>query len=315
MLMYIVKRIFSVIPVLLSVTFFVFLIVYLIPGNPAINILGQTATPESIAALNKELGLDQPFWKQYVVWLGKLLEGDLGQSIVMYVPVSEVLLIKLKNTLILTIFSLIISVVIGITLGTLSGLKPSSWFDRTSMFFAQVGANIPGFFLGIVLMWFFSLKLGWLPSSGMYDLRNEGSLTSLLEHTLLPAFAAATASLSVIARLTRSSVIDVMNADYMNTFRSYGIPKRLIIKRHLFRNILSPVINITGLQVGYLIGGVLFVETVFAWPGIGTQLYNSITAQDIPMIQAGVLFVATCFVIVNLLTDIFVMLLNPRLRG
>ncbi len=312
---FVLKRILSVLPVLFSVTFFVFLTVYLSPGDPVSNILGQQATPENVAELRKEFGLDEPFLMQYFLWLSHIVKGDLGDSIIMRVPVMDVLMKNFKNTLILTLGSLIICVGLGVVIGVLSGLKPSSWFDRISMFLAQLGASVPVFWLGIVLMWIFSLQLGWLPSSGMYDMRNEGSFFSLLEHMLLPSVATAIVSLAVIARLTRSSLMDVMNADYIKTFRSYGMPASLIIRRHVFRNMLSPVINITGLQIGHLLGGVLFVEMVFSWPGIGTLLYQAITAHDIPMIQAGVLFVAFSFVLVNLITDLVVDMLNPRMSG
>lgn len=315
MLIYALKRTVSIFPILLGVTFLVFLIVYLIPGDPAAKILGQAATAENIRALRENLGLDKPFIVQYGIWLGNILFGDLGTSIAMRVPVADVLIPKLENTLILTTGSLFICLIGGILIGLMAGLRQYSWFDRISMFITQFGANIPVFWLAIVLMWIFSLTLGWLPSSGMYDLRNDGSLMSLIEHLILPSIATASVSLAVIARLTRSSIIEVMHADYTKTFRAYGMPEWKIVSKHAFRNILTPLLNMTGLQVGYLLGGALFVEVVFSWPGIGSQLYTSIVAQDIPMVQAGVLFVAISFVLVNLITDLVVAALNPRLRS
>lgn len=314
MFSYAVKRIISIVPILLSVSFLVFLIVYLIPGDPAVKILGQAATPENVAALRNELGLDKPFIVQYGLWLLNMITGDMGTSISMRIPVKDVLVPKMVNTLILTAGSLVICVFGGVLIGFLAGLKQNSWFDRVSMFFAQFGANIPVFWLAIVLMWFFSLKLRWFPSSGMYDLRNEGSFISLLEHLILPSLATASVSLAVISRMTRSNVIEVLQKDFIKTFRANGIPEWKIISKHVLRNILPSLINITGLQVGYLLGGALFVEVVFSWPGIGSQLYTSITAQDIPMVQAGVLFVALSFVIVNLITDLIVAMLNPKLK-
>jgi peptide/nickel transport system permease protein len=183
------------------------------------------------------------------------------------------------------------------------------------MFLAQFGANTPVFWLAIVLMWLFSIQLGWLPSSGMYDMREGQSLSGLMQHLILPAFATATVSLAVIARLTRSSLIDVLNAEYIKTFRANGISESKIIGKHAFRNILAPLINMTGLQVGYLLGGALFVEVVFSWPGIGSQIYASITSQDLPMVQAGVLFIAICFVVINLINDLIIASLNPRLKS
>jgi peptide/nickel transport system permease protein len=314
MLSYAIKRILGIIPILIGVSFIVFSIIYLIPGDPVVKILGQAATEEAVAELRGELGLDKPFFVQYGIWLVNIFTGDFGTSITMRIPVESVLVPKLINTLILTAGSLAICLVGGVAVGLLAGLRPHSRFDRITMFLAQFGANVPVFWLAIVLMWILSIQLGWLPAFGMYDLRTEGSVLSTLQHLLLPAFAAATVSLAVIARLTRSSLIDAFNSDYIKTFRAYGISEKKIIFKHAFRNILSPIINMTGLQVGALMGGALFVEVVFSWPGLGSQLYSSITGQDLPMVQAGVLFIATSFVIVNLINDLLVAFLNPRLK-
>lgn len=314
MLSYAIKRILAIIPILLGVSFLVFSIVYLIPGDPAVKILGQAASKEAVTELRANLGLDKPFLIQYGIWLGNMLTGNLGTSITMRIPVESVLIPKLINTIILTVGSLIVCVIGGVLIGLLAGLKPYSRFDRILMFFAQFGANVPAFWLAIVLVWIFSIKLGWLPAFGMYDMRTDGSILSRLQHLILPSIAAATVSLAVIARLTRSSLIDAFNSDYIKTFRAYGISEKKIIFKHAFRNILSPIINMTGLQVGALIGGALFVEVVFSWPGLGSQLYASITGQDLPMVQAGVLFIATCFVLVNLINDLLVAFLNPRLK-
>ncbi|RXZ02190.1 ABC transporter permease [Fictibacillus sp. S7] len=314
MLSYAIKRILAIIPILIGVSFLVFSIVYLIPGDPAVKILGQAATDEAVAELRKDLGLDKPFIIQYGIWLGNMLTGDLGTSITMRVSVDSVLIPKLINTLILTGGSLVICLIGGVLIGLLAGLKPYSWFDRISMFFAQFGANVPVFWLAIVLMWIFSIQLDWLPAFGMYDMRTEGSIWSVLQHLILPSIAASSVSLAVMARLTRSSLIDAFNSDYVKTFRAYGISEQKIVFKHAFRNILSPIINMTGLQVGSLLGGALFVEVVFSWPGLGSQLYSSITGQDLPMVQAGVLFIAVSFVLVNLINDLLVASLNPRLR-
>lgn len=300
---------------MIGVSFLVFLAVYLIPGDPAEKLLGTAATQENILSLRGELGLDKPFLIQYGIWLINVIQGDLGTSISMRMPVSEILFSKFSNTLILTAGSLFICVFGGVMIGTLAGLKQYSLFDRTSMFLAQFGANVPVFWLAIVLMWIFSLKLNWLPSSGMYDMREGSSFSSLLKHLILPSIATATVSLAVIARSTRSNIVEVMHLDFIKTFRANGLPEWLIIFKHVFRNILSSLVNITGLQVGYLIGGAIFVEVVFSWPGIGSQLYNSITSQDIPVIQGGVLFVALSFVLINLITDLVVAVLNPKLRS
>ncbi|MGM9949723.1 MAG: ABC transporter permease [Lysinibacillus sp.] len=309
---YIFKRIISMIPIVLGVSFLIFSMMYLIPGDPAQQMLGQSATPEAVEELREDLGLNDPFLVQYGSWLGAVMQGDLGTSITMRVAVSDYLFPKLLNTLILTAGALVICIIFGILIGLVAALKKYSWIDRTFMFVAQFGANTPPFWLGIVLMWIFSVQLGWLPTSGMYDLRGEQDFMNLLSHLILPAFATATVSIAVIARLTRSSLIDVLNADYIKTFRANGISEKKIIFKHGFRNILSSLVNMTGMQIGYLLGGALFVEVVFNWPGIGSQLYSSITSQDLPMVQAGVLFVAVSFIFLNLVNDIVIRMLDSR---
>ncbi|WP_080834484.1 ABC transporter permease [Cohnella massiliensis] len=312
---YILKRVLAVVPVVLVVTFLVFLAVHFSPGSPAETLLGHEATPEAVARLEHEMGLNRPLLSQYVHWLGDLLQGKLGDSLVMRVPVSPILFERFQNTVILTAGSLLVCLAFGIGIGIAAGLKPSSWFDRTVMFLATIGSNVPTFWLGIVLMWLFSLKLGWLPSSGMYDLREGETFAGLMKHLILPSLAIAISSLAIVARLIRASVIEVMNADFVQTLRSHGMPHGRIVGKHVLRNVLAPIANITGLEVGYLLGGVLFVETVFSWPGIGSLLYNSIMGHDIPFVQAGVLLIAFTYVLVNLLTDIAVALLNPRFKA
>ncbi|WEG11028.1 ABC transporter permease [Pullulanibacillus sp. KACC 23026] len=312
---YLAKRLLYMIPILFGVSFLVFSMMHLMPGDPARMMLGQQAAPAAIEALRTKLGLNQPFLVQYIHWLSNILRGDLGTSITMQIPVSAYLFPKLINTLILAAGGLIVCVVIGIGMGLISALRKYTWIDRVLMFLAQFGANTPGFWLAITLMWLFATKLGWLPSTGMYDVRTGPSFIGLIKHLIMPAFATATVSLAVIARLTRSSLIDVMNAEFIKTFRANGISESKIIWKHAFRNILAPLLNMIGLQIGYLLGGALFVEVVFNWPGIGSQIYASITSEDMPMVQAGVLFIAACFVLINLINDIIIAFLNPRLKS
>lgn len=316
MLKYALKRLALVIPTLIGVTFLVFLTVHMVPGDPATAMLGTSATAESVARLRTELGLDQSLFVQYRIWLGNLLQGDMGHSISMRgMPVADVVLSKYVNTLILSAGALFVCFFGGVAIGTLAGLKQYSWFDKTSMFLAQFGANVPVFWLAIVLMWIFALELGWLPPSGMYSLRDGPTFGSVLQHLILPAIATATVSLAIIARSTRSNMIDVLNSEFVRTFRAQGIPELVILAKHVMRNILSQLVNITGLQAGYLLGGAIFVEVVFNWPGLGSQLYDAIVTQDIPMIQGGVLMIAVTFVLINLVTDLAVASLNPRLRA
>jgi peptide/nickel transport system permease protein len=303
------------IPILFGVSFLVFSMMHLIPGDPARAMLGQQATHRAIEQLRDKLGFNEPFFVQYGSWLLHVLKGDLGTSITMRIPVSSYLFPKLINTLILAAGGLVFCLIFGIGFGLISAIRKYTWVDRTLMFLAQFGANAPAFWLAITLMWVFSIKLGWLPSLGMYDLRTGPSFLGLLKHLLLPAFATATVSLAVIARLTRSSLIEVLNAEFIKTFRANGISESKIISKHAFRNIIAPLFNMIGLQIGYLLGGALFVEVVFNWPGIGSQIYTSITAQDIPMVQAGVLFIAVCFVLLNLFNDVIIAFLNPRLKN
>lgn len=315
MLPYALKRLALIIPTLLGVTFLVFLTVHLIPGDPAVALLGTMATEDRIAQLRAELGLDEPLLVQYVIWLEGLFQGDMGRSISMRgMPVADIVLEKYVNTLILTAGALFICFFGGVAIGTLAGLLQYSWFDKTSMFLAQFGANVPVFWLAIVLMWIFALELEWLPSSGMYSLRTGPTVGSVIQHLILPAIATATVSLAIIARSTRSNIIDCMNAEFIRTFRAEGLPEWLIIGKHVFRNILSSLVNITGLQAGYLLGGAIFIEVVFSWPGLGSQLYKAIVTQDVPVIQGGVLLIAITFVLINLVTDLIVATLNPRLR-
>lgn len=315
MLSYTIKRLLSIVPIVLGVSLLVFLTLYLMPGDPAVNLLGPAATEERLVEIRKELGLEEPFLTQYGIWLTNLVKGDMGTSISMRMPVTDIVFSKFANTLILAAGSLIICFFGGVLIGILAGLRQYSWFDRASMFLAQFGANVPVFWLAIVLMWIFALQLGLLPSSGMYDLRGERNLFSLIEHLVLPAVATATVSLSVIARSTRGRIIAVLHSDFIKTFRAIGIPEWLIIIKHVLRNILSSLINITGLQAGYLLGGAIFVEVVFSWPGLGSQLYDSIVSKDIPVIQGGVLLISFSFVLINMISDLAVAFLNPKLRN
>lgn len=308
------QRLVSMILVLLGVSVLVFLIIQLVPGDPARAILGPGATATSITLLRHQLGLDQPLYLQYLNWMGHVLHGSLGQSYSLNEPVAAILFPDLGNTMILTLGSLVICVLLGVTFGVIAGTMQYSWLDRVLMLCSLIGASVPVYWFGLVLIALFSLDLRWLPAAGMYNMRDPGGLGDLTVHIILPAIAAATVSLAVIARIARSTVIEVLQEDFVKTLRANGLPERLVIMRHVFRNILPPVVNIVGLQVGYLLGGVLFVEVVFNWPGLGQALYNAITAHDMPIIQAGVMFIALTFVVINLLSDLVVAFLDPRVR-
>ena len=308
------RRLFSTVMVLLGVSLIVFLLLQLVPGDPAVTILGTGATKDSIAAVHKQLGLDKSLPVQFVDYIGGLLHGDLGRSLTVNTPVTDIMVPRFANTIILTGAALILCVVIGIPLGVLAARRQYSIFDRVSMFISLAGASVPVYWFGLLLIGFFSIRLGWLPTSGMYNSRNPGGFGDMLKHLILPAIAAALVPMAVIARMTRSVMIDALQQDYIRTLRASGVPESSILWRHALRNALPPIINVIGLQIGYLLGGVVFVEVVFGWPGLGQQLYTSISQRDIPVVQAGVLFIALAFVLVNLLTDSAVGLMDPRTR-
>lgn len=308
------KRLVSTILVLLGVSLVVFLLLQLVPGDPAVTILGSGATADSVAAVRAELGLDKSLPAQFFDYLGGLLQGDLGRSLTINQPVTDIMLPRFANTMILTAAALVLCIVVGVPLGVLAARRQYSVFDRVSMFVALSGASVPVYWFGLLLIGFFSIRLGVLPASGMHNSRFPGGFGDLLEHLVLPAIAAALVPLAVIARMTRSVMVEVLSQDYIRTLNASGLSSRSVLWRHAVRNALPPIVNVIGLQIGYLLGGVVFVEVVFGWPGLGQQLYTSITQRDIPVVQAGVLFIALAFVVVNLVTDSAVGLLDPRTR-
>ena len=267
-----------------------------------------------MAAVRAELGLDKSLPAQFFDYLGGLLQGDLGRSLTINQPVTDIMLPRFANTMILTAAALVLCIVVGVPLGVLAARRQYSVFDRVSMFVALSGASVPVYWFGLLLIGFFSIRLGVLPASGMHNSRFPGGFGDLLEHLVLPAIAAALVPLAVIARMTRSVMVEVLSQDYIRTLNASGLSSRSVLWRHAVRNALPPVVNVIGLQIGYLLGGVVFVEVVFGWPGLGQQLYTSITQRDIPVVQAGVLFIALAFVVVNLVTDSAVGLLDPRTR-
>jgi peptide/nickel transport system permease protein len=308
-------RVAQAVPMFLAISVLVFVSSHLAPGDPITNALTGQMPQASIDAIRHAYGLDRPLFEQYFVWLSNLLSGHWGDSIVYKVSVVSILWPAFLNTALLMVAGVLICVGFGVTLGVFAGLHQGRRRDTVSMLVIQIGHNLPVFWLGLLLMWIFAVKLHWLPSSGMSDMRGDGGFIDLLRHLVLPSFSAALISMLILARLVRASTVDVMKADYIRTYRSLGIPRAQILRRHLGRNLLSPIINITGLQIGYLLSGVILVENVFAWPGIGTQLYQAAAGRDYPMAQAGVMLVAASFIAINLLTDVVLDLLNPRLRA
>jgi ABC-type dipeptide/oligopeptide/nickel transport system permease component len=311
---FLVRRLLLLVPVLMGVSVIVFLVLHLAPGDPAEIMLGAQATQEDRLRLRGALGLDDPLHVQYGRWLAHVARGDLGRSLWMRRPVLGEVLVRLQATLILTGTALFLSSIGGVALGILSATRPHSLLDRASAVASLFGASMPVFWLGIVLMVIFSLTLGWLPASGMYAPYGGGGLGDLLRHLVLPALTLAAASVTIVARLTRSAMLEVLGQDYIRTARAKGLVERRVIVRHALKNALVPIVTVIGVQAGYLLGGAVLTETVFAWPGVGTLMVQGILARDIPLVQGCVLVVALTFVLVNLFVDTLYVWLDPRIR-
>jgi peptide/nickel transport system permease protein len=310
---YIGQKLWALIWVLGGISVIVFLVLRLTPGDPALILLGPIASREDVARLRAELGLDAPLYVQYAVWLGHVLRGDLGSSITMHRPVLGEVLLKLRATALLTGAALLFSTIVGVTAGVLAGWKRNSAIDRVSMVLALLGVSVPVFWLGIVLIFVFSVWLRFLPAGGMHAPFGGGPLDTLA-HLVLPAVALGAASAGIVARITRSSMLEVVRQDYMRTARAKGVAEGRVLQRHGLKNALIPVVTVLGVQIGYLLSGAILTETVFSWPGVGTLLVTAILSRDFPMVQGGVLFVAALFVVVNLAVDVSYTYLDPRIR-
>jgi len=311
---YLARRLLLLVPVLVGVSIIIFMVLHLSPGDPVEIMLGSQATQEDRARLRDDLGLDQPLHVQYVRWLGHVARGDLGRSIWMRRPVLNEVLVRFRATLLLTATALVISTTVGIALGVASAARPNSVLDRTSAVASLFGASMPSFWLGIVLMVVFALWLGWLPASGMFAPYGGGDVRDLLAHLILPAMTLAAASVTIIARLTRSTMLEALGQDYIRTARAKGVVERAVVLRHGLKNALIPIVTVVGVQAGYLLGGAVLTETVFAWPGVGTLMVQGILARDFPLVQGCVLIVALSFVLVNLAVDLLYAWLDPRIR-
>jgi len=311
---YLVRRLLLLVPVLMGVSVIVFLVLHLAPGDPAEIMLGSQATQADRMRLRADLGLDDPLYVQYGRWMGHVVQGDLGRSLWMRRPVLGEVLTRLKATLLLTVTALVISSIGGVALGVLSATRPNSLLDRTSAVASLFGASMPVFWLGIVLMVLFSLVLGWLPASGMYAPYGGGDLVDLVKHLVLPAITLAAASITIVARLTRAAMLEVLGQDFIRTARAKGLVERSVVVRHALKNAMVPIVTVIGVQAGYLLGGAVLTETVFAWPGVGTLMVQGILARDIPLVQGCVLVVALTFVLVNLTVDLLYAFLDPRIR-
>jgi glutathione transport system permease protein len=304
MLEFLIRRLAGTVPVLLAVSLFVFAFVHLLPGDPARMVAGPDASLPQIEAVRADLWLDRPIWEQYVRYLGQMAHLNLGRSIKTHEPVALLIGQRFMPTLWLTVVSMVWALIAGVGLGVLSGVRRDGWEDRAAMIAAVSGISIPSFWLGLMLIDLFSVRLGWLPTGGYGTWR----------HFVLPAFTLGSAVAAVMARFTRSAYVEVAAEDYVRTARSKGLSEHSVIWTHTVRNALIPVITLTGLQFGFLLGGAIVVETVFAWPGLGRLLIDSVSFRDYPVIQAEILLFALEFVLINLVVDLLYGLVNPEIR-
>ena len=329
---YILKRLLLLIPVLIGVSILIFVIVRLTPGDPARILAGEHATEEYVQTTREQWGLDKPMYVQYYIWFKSLLRGDLGRSITTHSPVTEEILNRFPATLELSLFAMALAILIGVLAGIISAIRQYSFFDYFSMTVALFGISMPVFWLGLMLMFVFGLWLNILPISGRINVMiplqnitglyvldsiltlNIPALGSSLLHLILPGIALGTIPMAMIARITRSSMLEIIRQDFIRTERAKGLPERMVIYKHALKNALIPIITVIGMEFGLLLGGAILTETVFAWPGLGRYTVDAVYARDYPAIQGSVLFIAFIFVVVNLITDVLYAYINPRIR-
>lgn len=334
MWLYILKRLLSLLPVLLGITLLVFCFLHLIPGDPAVVLLGERATPEQIAALREQLGLNQPLPVQYLIFLGNLLRFDLGNSIISGIPIAAELRSRFPATLELSLGAMLVALILGIPAGILAAVRKNSWLDNLLMSGSLLGVSLPVYWLGLLLIYLFAVNLQWLPPSGRISVDvgfrfqpltgfylldallrlDGGALKDILAHLVLPALALGTIPLAILARITRSAMLESLAQDYIRTARAKGVPAVGVILRHALKNALLPINTIIGLQFGTLLGGAILTETIFSWPGIGSWIYDGILDRDYPVVQGGVVFVAIAFVLINLIVDISYAFFDPRIQ-
>lgn len=306
MIKFILKRLVALIPVLIGVTLLVFFILDLAPGDPAKVILGETASPEAIAALREEMGLNDPFFVRYGRYMWDLVRGDLGTSYKTSTPVSSEIWARLPNTAVLSLAATALSVILALPLGVMAAVKQNTAFDGISMFISLVGISMPVFWMGLLLIMQFSVNLGWFPVSGA-----DQGIRSLV----LPTFALGFMHMASIARTTRSSMLETIRQDYIRTVRAKGLPEGKVITDHALHNALIPTVTVIGLQIGAMLGGSVLTESVFAWPGIGRYMIQSIQGRDIPAVMGCIVVFAIIFAIVNLIVDLVYGFIDPRIKA
>ena len=302
---YILKRLLMLIPVLLAVAFVIYAIMNVAEGDPVYSVAGADATEEQLAALREEMGLNGSLIERYFRYIGNLLKGDLGVSYVSKQDVMKIYLQRLPNTLKLASMTMIFATLIALPLGIIAAVNQNSWIDTVSMVLALIGLSMPNFWLGLLLIILFSLKLGWLPSGG-----NEG-----FKSIILPAFTVGAGLAALLTRTTRSSMLDVIRQDYLRTARAKGVPEKTIIRKHALRNALIPIITIFGVQFSNVLGGSVLAETVFAWPGVGRLVVDAIDQRDIPTVTGALVMTTMLVTVVNLLIDIVYAFVDPRIKA
>ncbi|TDX59042.1 ABC transporter permease [Orenia marismortui] len=329
---YIIRRLLLLVPIIIGVSIAVFLMIHLIPGDPAQIMLGERANPTDVARLREEMGLNDPLYVQYFTFVKQLVKGDLGRSIFSNEKVSVELLERYPATIELTIFSMLFAVLIGVPAGIISATKKYSFFDYLSMSGALVGVSMPIFWLGLMVIWLFAFKLGWFPPSArlsvgveLNNITNFYVLDSILTanwvalkdslwHLVLPAISLGTIPMAIIARMTRSSMLEVLSKDYIKTAYAKGLSQKVVIYKHALRNALIPIITVIGLQFGVLLGGAVMTETIFSWPGVGKYSFDAIMARDFPVVQGSILVLAITFVFVNLAVDLLYGVIDPKIH-
>jgi peptide/nickel transport system permease protein/oligopeptide transport system permease protein len=299
---FIVRRLMLSIPTLLGVMVVVFLLLYVAPGDPVQDMVGERADAETIARLRKDLHLDEPLPKQFILYAGGVLRGDLGNSYITQRPIIRDIKERFPKTLLLAGSAMFLASVLGITIGVLSAKNPGGWFDRLGLGLAYLGISFPVYWVGLILILIFAVTLRWLPPSGYGGIK----------YLILPALALGSRSIAFLARVTRSSMLEVLGGDFVRTARAKGLRERVVIARHALRNALIPIITVLGLDFGYYLTGSILTETIFSWPGIGRYVVNAISRRDLPAINGSVLFLSVVFVLVNLITDLAYAKADPR---
>ncbi|KQN50347.1 glutathione ABC transporter permease [Serratia sp. Leaf50] len=312
---YVIKRLLATVPIFIGLSLIVFFIMSMIPGDPAQALLGAWATPENVARINQELGLNKPVWQQYLIWVNNMLHGDFGRSYVLNRPVIDEVIQRFSATLLLGGTALLLSTVLGLLAGIFSAVRQFGWGDRLITLLVLIGISLPSFWIGLLMIMLFAVQLPWFPASGMVEAWGGGGFTDIAHHLVMPAVTLSIVATGVIARLTRTAMLEVLRQDFIRTARAKGLSERKVIYRHAFRMALVSVIPVVGIQAGFVLGGAVYIETVFQWPGLGAMLVKAVSTRDLLLVQGGVLVAAAAYVLINLFTDVLQALLDPRLKS